>query len=85
MRGLLDRLSRLEVSDEEFDSQLELLHKSVEAHVADEERLLFPRIRQLSDDELLQALGEDLRQTRDALSRIDPREVNAPDEIPGAF
>lgn len=85
VRGHLWRLSLLEPSDEEFESRLEHLHKAVELHVADEERMLFPRIRQLSSEEMLRAIGEDMRATQAAHSAVDPREWIAPDDVLSPF
>ncbi|MBX5484306.1 MAG: hemerythrin domain-containing protein [Myxococcaceae bacterium] len=79
MDQLLARMFALDVEDERFDAELELLQRAVEAHVSEEEARLFPAVKRMLSDELLEALGDELEAEREATLELEPREAVDPD------
>ncbi len=61
---LLLEIEDLATEDTDFSSQLVELEKTVDDHVAEEEGEMFPKIREIFDDETLEALGKKLESAR---------------------
>src|SRR6476620_2288945 len=58
VKRLLADLLSLSPEDEKFDAKLELLAEEVRHHVNEERTQLFPKVRQLIDEDQLEALGQ---------------------------
>jgi hemerythrin superfamily protein len=61
---LLLEIEDLATEDTDFSSQLAELEETVEHHVAEEEGEMFPKIREIFDDETLEALGKKLESAK---------------------
>ena len=61
---LLLEIEDLATEDTDFSSQLVELEKTVDDHVAEEEGEMFPKIREIFDDETLEGLGKKLESAR---------------------
>ena len=66
-RALISQMLHWEVSDMRFEPALVRLRASVEAHVAEERSVLFPRVRRLLSAEQLERLGEELERGMEEL------------------
>ena len=62
-RMLLDELEELGADNHNFGSKLQLLMEAVEHHVAEEEEM-FPKIRELLEEDGLEQLGRDLESAK---------------------
>jgi hemerythrin superfamily protein len=77
----LDALEKMKPSDERFDAKVSVLTESVRHHVKEEEKQLFPKIREKFSRADLQELGEALAQAKkSAPTHPHPR---SPDTPPG--
>jgi hemerythrin superfamily protein len=55
-----------------FDAKIELLEREVSQHVEEEETMLFPRVRDILDENALSAIGEQMLATQDSLLEDGP-------------
>jgi hemerythrin superfamily protein len=68
-KELLEQLEKLRADDHDFGSQLQQLIEAVEHHVEEEEGEMFPKIREVFDEDELEQLGEDLESAKGAAHR----------------
>jgi hemerythrin superfamily protein len=66
---LLDRISSLSVESDDFLNAISDLQKMVEHHVQEEENQVFPKARQLLDQNQFEPLGEQVKATEDQEKR----------------
>ena len=79
VKRLIADLLRLDAKDETFAAKVKVLQEQVEHHVEEEEGDLFPQVRDLLDEETLQALEQEMTATREELlAKGEPR-----DAVPG--
>ncbi len=80
VKWTLSELQKMSPSDERFDAKVTVLIESVRHHVRDEEKELFPEVRELFDRKELRDLGRQLETAKGmAPTRPHPR---APDQPP---
>jgi hemerythrin superfamily protein len=70
-KTLLDELEGFETESPDFGSKLEELIEAVEHHVKEEEGEMFPKIREVFDEDELEQVGQDLESAKG----IEPREA----------
>ena len=68
-KELLEQLETLRADDHDFGSLLQQLMEAVEHHVEEEEGEMFPKIREVFDEDELEQLGEDLESAKGAAHR----------------
>jgi hemerythrin superfamily protein len=68
-KELLEQLETLRADDHNFGSLLQQLMEAVEHHVEEEEGEMFPKIREVFDEDELEQLGEDLESAKGAAHR----------------
>ena len=68
-KTLLDELEELGADNHDFGSKLQLLIKAVEHHVEEEEGEMFPKIRELFDEDELEQLGQELESAKGTAHR----------------
>jgi hemerythrin superfamily protein len=66
---LLEELDRLNRDGAELRPKMMELIERVEHHASEEERQMFPKVRELMNDEALNGLGEELESEKKAYSR----------------
>jgi hemerythrin superfamily protein len=75
-RVLADILALGDASDDTFDAKVKLLKETVEHHVEEEESDLFPKVKELLDEETLVALAQEMTATQEELlEKGSPREA----------
>jgi hemerythrin superfamily protein len=78
-KRLIADLLRLPEDDETFAAKVAVLKEQIEHHVEEEEGELFPQVRDLLDDETLDALEQEMTATKEELlAKGNPR-----DAVPG--
>ena len=77
-RAIADLLE-LEVEDDAFEAKVKVLQEDVEHHVEEEETELFPKVEKLFDEDELEAIGDAMEETQEALKR----EGHPRDAMPG--
>ncbi len=78
----LDALEKMDPAEERFDAKVAVLTESVRHHVKEEEKSLFPKVRQAISRGELQALGEALAKAKKtAPTHPHPRSPDAPPAI----
>ena len=81
VKWTLSELEKMKPEDERFDAKFKVLAESVRHHVEEEEKELFPKVRRLLDEDLLDQMGERMEKAKKlAPTRPHPR---APDQPPG--
>jgi hemerythrin superfamily protein len=68
-KKLLDGLEQLGAESHDFGSKLQQLIEAVEHHVQEEEGEMFPKIRELFDEDELEQLGKELESAKGAQHR----------------
>ncbi|HEY7320106.1 MAG TPA: hemerythrin domain-containing protein [Candidatus Binatia bacterium] len=68
-KTMLEELEDLGAESHDFDSKLQELIEAVEHHVEEEEGEMFPKIRQVFDEDELEQLGEELESAKGAAHR----------------
>jgi hemerythrin superfamily protein len=63
-KTLLDELEELGADNHDFGSKFQLLMEAVEHHVEEEEREMFPKIRELFEEDGLEQLGQELESAK---------------------
>jgi hemerythrin superfamily protein len=63
-KTLLSELEELGADNHDFGSKLQLLMEAVEQHVAEEEGEMFPKIRELLEEDGLEQLGQALESAK---------------------
>ena len=63
-KTLLDDLEELGANNHDFGSKLQQLMEAVEQHVKEEEGEMFPKIRELFEEDGLEQLGQDLESAK---------------------
>jgi hemerythrin superfamily protein len=66
---LLEELEELGADNHDFGSKLQQLMEAVEHHVEEEEGEMFPKIRQVFDEDELEQLGEELESAKGTVHR----------------
>jgi hemerythrin superfamily protein len=66
---LLDELEGFETESPDFGSKLEELIEAVEHHVKEEEGEMFPKIREVFDEDELEQLGHELKSAKGTQDR----------------
>jgi hemerythrin superfamily protein len=80
VKRLVADMMDLDAADEHFDAKLTVLKEQLRHHAHDEEEdLLFPKVRELFDDDELAALGNELIAKYEELIAQEPRR-NVPEE-----
>lgn len=80
VKRLIADMMALDPADEHFVAKLTVLKEQVRHHAHDEEEdLLFPKVRELLDEEQLAALGNELLAKYEELMPLEPRR-NVPEE-----
>jgi hemerythrin superfamily protein len=81
VKWLLSELEKMDPSDERYDAKVTVMMENVKHHIEEEEGELFPAVRKLLGQELLEALGERMTKAKKlAPTRPHP---SAPDTPPG--
>jgi hemerythrin superfamily protein len=68
-KTLLDELEELGADNHDFGSKLQQLMEAVEHHVEEEEGEMFPKIREVFDEDELEQLGQELESAKGTPSR----------------
>src|SRR5215471_10816325 len=79
IKRVIADLLQMDPDDDSFEAKVRTLRQDVQHHVEEEEESLFPRVRQLFDDETLEAIGSAMDDTEEELRR----EGNPRHAIPG--
>jgi len=66
---LLDELEELGADNHDFSSKLQQLMEAVEHHVEEEEGEMFPKIREVFDEDELEQLGQELESAKGTAHR----------------
>ena len=66
---LLEELLELGADNHDFGSKLQQLMGAVEHHIDEEEGEMFPKIRQVFDEDELEQLGEELESAKGTVHR----------------
>jgi hemerythrin superfamily protein len=66
---LLDELKELGADNHDFSSKLQQLMEAVEHHVEEEEGEMFPKIREVFDEDELEQLGQELESAKGTAHR----------------
>ena len=75
-KRLIADLLRLPANEESFAAKVTVLKEQIEHHVEEEEGELFPQVRDLLDDETLDALEQEMAATKEELlAKGDPRDA----------
>ena len=64
VKALLEDIEGIGAESDEFESHLEILIANVKDHVAEEEREMFPRVRECFDENELEQLGKQLESAK---------------------
>ena len=64
---LLAEISKMKPEDEQYDAKVTVLRENIEHHVEEEEGELFPNTRKRLDEEMLEQLGEEMEERKEAL------------------
>jgi len=64
---LLGELGKMNLSDEQFDAKMTVLKENVEHHVEEEEGELLPDAKKRLSSELLEQLGDEMEERKEAL------------------
>jgi len=81
VKWTLAELQKMNPEDERFDAKVKVLMESVRHHVEEEQDELFPKVRRLLGQKILQELGARMEKAKKlAPTRPHPR---APDQPPG--
>ena len=64
---LLAELGKMNLSDEQFDAKLTVLKENVEHHIEEEEDELLPDAKKKLSSELLEQLGDEMEERKEAL------------------
>lgn len=76
LKRLLADLLELDPQEQTYEPKLKVLTEQSEHHHKEEEEHLFPTVRDMLDDERLQALGQDMAALQQRLRRAgEPREA----------
>jgi hemerythrin-like domain-containing protein len=70
---LLGELAKMNLSDEQFDAKMTVLQENVEHHVEEEEGELLPDAKKKLSSELLEQLGDEMEERKEALLVRAPR------------
>ena len=68
-KTLLDELEEMGADNHEFGSKLQQLIEAVEHHVEEEEGEMFPKIREVFEEDELEQLGQDLESAKGTQSQ----------------
>jgi len=81
VKWTLSELEKMKPDDERYDAKVKVLMESVRHHVEEEEQELFPKVKRLLGQDLLDELGQRMEKAKKlAPTRPHPR---APDQPPG--
>ena len=64
---LLAEISKMTPDDEQYDAKVTVLKENIEHHVKEEEGELFPNTKKRISKELLEQLGEEMEERKEAL------------------
>ena len=64
---LLAEISKMKPEDEQYDAKVTVLKENIEHHVEEEEGELFPNTKKRISKELLEQLGEEMEERKEAL------------------
>jgi hemerythrin superfamily protein len=60
VKTLVEEMRELDATDETYRAKLKVLHELVDSHVKEEERELFPAVKEMMDEDELTALGGEM-------------------------
>ena len=81
VKWTLSELEKMKPEDERYDAKVKVLMENVRHHVEEEEQELFPKVKRLLDQKMLDELGTRMERAKKlAPTRPHPR---APDQPPG--
>ncbi len=78
-KRVISDLLMMEVTDEQFDAKVNVLHELIEHHVKEEHNELFPKVKKLLARAELTSLGADMEKMYEQLITTEPRQ-NVPTE-----
>jgi hemerythrin superfamily protein len=78
VKRLITDILMLAPEDEKFDAKIELLAEEVRHHVKEERTALFPQVRELLDEDQLEALGQLMTSTLVELEKGPPPRFDVP-------
>ena len=64
---LMEEISKMKPEDEQYDAKVTVLKENIEHHVKEEEGELFPNTKKRINKELLEQLGEEMEERKEAL------------------
>ena len=64
---LLAEISKMKPEDEQYDAKVTVLRENIEHHVEEEEGELFPNTKKRLSREMLEQLGEEMEERKEAL------------------
>lgn len=67
IKRVIADLLALDAGDETFEAKAKVLEDEVQHHVEEEEEVLFPEVEKLFDDDLLEAVAEEMARTQEEL------------------
>ena len=78
-KRVISDLLMMEVTDEQFDAKVKVLHDLIEHHVEEEHEEIFPKVKKAMSRGELTSLGEEMEEMFDQLIATEPRQ-NVPGE-----
>lgn len=84
VKRILADLLEIDASDETFDAKLKVLKETVEHHVEEEEKDLFPKVSKLLDKETLDALAQEMTAEQETLEEEGEPRLKVPGETEAA-
>jgi hemerythrin superfamily protein len=79
VKWTLSELEKMKPTDERFDAKVKILTENVKHHVEEEEEELFPKVRRLLKQKMLDELGERMEKAKKlAPTRPHPRASDTP-------
>jgi len=76
VKRLLEELSGIDPSDERFEAKMTVLMENVEHHVEEEEKEMFPMVKESMEKAMLDDLGRQMMERRQALEEPSQRKAS---------
>ena len=78
-KRVISDLLMMEVTDEQFDAKVKVLHDLIEHHVGEEQGEIFPKVKKMFSRAELNSLGEEMEEMYEQVITTEPRQ-NVPTE-----